>query len=369
MKQKRPRILFANIPTPNNRFVVDLKEGLEQYADIDWDYQAFWAMDKKYDIIHIHWPEYLSFELESYLHKTSPMPNLLWQNLIQCLDFWKKNAHIIYTRHVQYPHSRHDQEFLRLYRTTVSYCSTVIHFGRYSIKQFKEFYPDLTSIKHVVIPHHNYESLPNHSNTIAARQKLGIDKDASVMLVFGAIKENEKKIIKSAFSYIPNKNKVLLAPGWKINRRKISYIRLRDWIWKFEKWIASQHKRYKFNLGFISEEQAHYFLNASDFLFIPRTNELNSGNITLGCTFGLVVVGKNSADIGEILLETGNPTFEVGNIESLKNSIQKALCLKENEHGRRNQEIAEKEWNVTEISKKYIDEINLLISSSKKSTV
>jgi hypothetical protein len=82
-----------------------------------------------------------------------------------------------------------------------------------------------------------------------------------------------------------------------------------------------------------------------------------------------VVFGKNSADICEILLETGNPTFKVGNKESLKNSIQKAFYLKENKHGRRNQEIAEKEWNITKISKQYFDEINSLILSSKKTTI
>ena len=88
MIDKRPRILFANIPTPGNRFVIDLKEGLEKYADVVWDYNEFWSMENHFDIIHIHWPEYLSFELESYLHKSGPIPNSLWRSLIECLEFW-----------------------------------------------------------------------------------------------------------------------------------------------------------------------------------------------------------------------------------------------------------------------------------------
>lgn len=343
--------------------------GLESHATVLWDFEEFWTMNKDFDIIHIHWPEYMSFEIESYLHNTKALSNELWDRIIECFEYWSKKATIIYTRHNRFPHLRHDSEFLKLYSLVASYSKLVIHFAHYSVLQFKELYPDLSKTNHVVIPHHNYSSLPNISLQNEARRKLGIDKDASVMLVFGAIKENEKEIIKSAFSYIPNKNKVLLAPGWKINRRKIGYIRLRDWIWEFEKWISLKRKKYKFNLGFISEEDAHYFLNASDFLFIPRTNELNSGNITLGCTFGLVVVGKNSANIGEILLETGNPTFKVGDKESLKNSIQKAFYLKENEQGRRNQIIAETEWNVNEVSKQYLDEINSLILRSKKPTI
>ena len=174
------------------------------------------------------------------------------------------------------------------------------------------------------------------------------------MLVFGGIREWEKPLIKKAFETIPNKNKVLLAPKWKIQKRNISYIRLREWIWKLEKWWASKNKNFRVDLGFIQEKEAHYYLNAADFLFIPRTNELNSGNITLGCTLGLVVMGKGTADIGEILQETGNPTFTVGDDKSLKNAIDKAMQLKSSKHGEKNKKLAFNEWNLTNISSKYL---------------
>lgn len=361
MGEKRLKVLFANIPTPGNRFVVDLKEGLEQHADVDWDCDSFWAMDKEYDIIHIHWPEYLSFELESYLYNTESIPDQLWGRIISCLEYWSKNATIVYTRHVQYPHARHDSEFLKLYRIVASYCTTVIHFAGYSIQQFKEWYPDLNHIKHVVIPHHNYDSLPNTSSREEARHKLGIHKDAIVMLVFGTINENEKPLIKKAFQAIPGRNKVLLAPGWKIQRRNIGYIRLREWVWKLEKWKSKQSRSFRFNLGFIKEEVAHYYLNSADFLFIPRTNELNSGNITLGCTFSLVIIGKDTSDIGEILKETGNPTFSVGDDKSLENAVRKAYSLNLSSHGLKNKEIADREWNIDKISSLYFNELYKLI--------
>ena len=85
------------------------------------------------------------------------------------------------------------------------------------------------------------------------------------MLVFGGIKEHEKPLIKTAFNAIPGKNKVLLAPGWKIPRRKINYIRLREWVWNFEVWRAKQNNKFRTNLGFIKEEDAHYYLNAQIF--------------------------------------------------------------------------------------------------------
>jgi len=351
---KKLKILFANIPTPGNRFVLDLKEGLEQHADVVWDHQEFWKMENDYDIIHIHWPEFLSFELESYLYKPDEsIPQELWDKTITCLEYWSKNAKIIYTRHVQFPHVRHDEEFLNLYKIVASYCDTIVHFANYSIQQFKDWYPDLEHIKHVVIPHHNYASLPNRSTKQQAREYLNINQDTKVMLVFGGIKEHEKPLIKTAFKAIPYKNKVLLAPSWKILRRKISYIRLREWVWNFEVWRAKQNNRFRTNLGFIKEEDAHYYLNAADFLFIPRTSELNSGNITLGFTFGLVVVGADIADIGEILNETGNPTFNVGD-DSLYKATVKAYQLKTQQHGAKNKTLAMNEWSLSKISYSYI---------------
>lgn len=366
MSNKQLKILFANIPTPGNRFVVDLKEGLENYADVTWNHEEFWKMENEYDIIHIHWPEYLSFELESYLYKPEEsIPQELWDKTINCLKHWSRHSKIIYTRHVQYPHVRHDDEFLELYRITTSYCDTVVHFANYSIQQFKSFYPEHTHVKHVIIPHHNYASLPNISTREEARKKLRIHPDAHVMLVFGSIKENEKPLIKKAFNAIPHSNKVLLAPGWKVLRRKIAYIRLREWVWKFEQWLASKNKSFRTNLGFVKEEDAHYYLNAADFLFIPRTTELNSGNITLGCTFGLVVVGKDTADIGEILKETGNPTFSVGDDARLKQAILQAYQLKESEHGAKNRVLAMNEWNMNKIADAYIKEMHQLINRAR----
>ncbi|MCF1190811.1 hypothetical protein LRR18_04370 [Mangrovimonas sp. AS39] len=355
MSQKKIKVLFANIPTPGNRFVVDLQEGLKPYADVTWDCDLFWSKKEDFDIVHIHWPEYLSFEMESYLLNDDPLPKELWEELIDCLEYWKKHAAIVYTRHVQYPHKRHDEEFLNLYRVVSSYCVNVAHFANYSIKQFKSFYPEHTHVNHEVIPHQNYTSLPDKSTKEEARSYLDIDSKAKVLLVFGAIKEDEKSLIDKAFDAVPNENKVLLAPGWKVQKRRINYIRLREWVFKFDCWLASLNKKKRTNLGFIQEDEAHFYLNAADVLLIPRTNELNSGNITLGCTFGLVVVGKDSADIGEILKETGNPVFAVGDDESLNQAVNKAFELSKTNLGEQSKALAYKEWSIEKISKMYYD--------------
>lgn len=349
------KILFANFILTGNRFMEDLKIGIEAHAEVVWDYEEFWKCENEYDIIHLHWPDFLSYEVQKWTWGTDPLPEEMYSKIEDCLKHWKENSTIIYTRHIQYPHSRNDEDVLKFYRMVTSYCDTVVHFAHYSIEQFKMFYPEHKGIRHVVIPHHNYESIPNHSTQNSAREKLKIAPDASVMLVFGLIKEHEKSLINKAFDFIPDKNKVLLASKWTINRREISYIRLREWVWKIEKWLLKLNKKRRIDFGFIKDEEAHIYLNAADFLFIPRTSELNSGNITLGCTFGLIVVGKKGGDIGEILEETGNPTFVVGNDQSLKEAVEKASKLKEQLHGLKNKKIALQEWNVPKISGQYIE--------------
>lgn len=344
---------MACIPNPGNKYMSDLIEGLKTFAEVTWDYKEFWAMKNHYDIVHIHWPEYLSFEIESYLQTTENLPKMLWEDLEKCLEYWKAHATIVYTRHVRAPHKRDDEEFRKLYHKVFNYCEAITHFAEFSIGQFKSYFPDVETPIHRVIPQHKHTSLPNTSTKEIARKALGIAQDAKVLLCFGLVKENEKELIKRAYNAITTGPKVLLAPGWKINRRKIGYIRLREWIWKLEQWWVSKNKSFRINLGFIPEEEAHLYCNAADVLLIPRTDELFSGNISLGFTFGLVVLGKNDSNVGEILEKYHNPTFKVGDMHSLEKSINHAFHLASNDLGTKNREVANTVWSIESITTLY----------------
>jgi hypothetical protein len=175
------------------------------------------------------------------------------------------------------------------------------------------------------------------------------------MLVFGMIKEREKGLIMDGFDAIPGTNKVLLAPGWKVPKPDIKWIRLREWLHRYQVRKAARSKMICVNRGFVEEGDAQYYCHAADFLLIPRTSELNSGNIAFGFTFGLVVVGKSDADIGEILLETGNPVFEVGSAQSLADAVRRALVLAQKGHGQKNRELALAKWGIDRIGKLYCD--------------
>lgn len=340
------KVLIACIPNPANTYMADLIGGLSTFSDVTWDYEEFWACKNSYDIVHVHWPEYLSFEIENYTHNTDKLPKVLWDRIMDCLSYWHKNSTIVYTRHVRAPHNRDDDEFKRLYKTVFQYCTAITHFAEFSIHQFKTYFPTLQIPIHTVIPQHKHVAIPNNSTKESARELLNIDEKAKVLLSFGLIKENEKEIINKAFDAIPSDNKVLLAPGWKVQRRKIGYIRLRELVLKWEIWYKQLNKKRRIQLGFIQEEDAHLYCNAADVLFIPRTNELFSGNISLGFTFGTVVVGKNDSNIGEILKQYNNPTFSVNDDHSLSEAIKKAFKSAEDHLGEKNRSVARTIWSI-----------------------
>ena len=62
------RVLVANIPMPLNRFLVDLNGALSQLAEIVHSSDAFWNMEGEFDILHLHFPEYITYAIERAYH-------------------------------------------------------------------------------------------------------------------------------------------------------------------------------------------------------------------------------------------------------------------------------------------------------------
>jgi len=91
-------------------------------------------------------------------------------------------------------------------------------------------------------------------------------------------------------------------------------------------------------------------------LFIPRLHVLNSGNITLGMTFGKVVVGPDSLDVGFLLQSTGNVVFDPNQPETAAAAVEKAMKLaKQNELGPANQRLALSEWSADQCAERYFN--------------
>ncbi|WP_269540988.1 hypothetical protein [Cerasicoccus fimbriatus] len=344
------KVLVANIPLPGNRFLVDLHEAMADMGiQITHCHETFWNREGDYDVVHLHFPEYVTFEVQEAYQKE--LTDELLERVAERLKFWADHSRIVITRHVLLPHdSVNDPAWERMYELFYRYADVVVHFANASIEEFKEryrntdFYRD-TPPTHAIIPHANYASLPNEISRKEARQKLGIPQDAQVMLVFGSIRNFEEcDLILQAFQGAKTKNKLLLVSRWREKLADVSWIRLKYWIRDWKRLYYKLHPQYNFNYDFVEEDDAQTFLNASDVLFIPRFKVLNSGNVTLGMTFGKVVVGPNSWDVGELLTETGNVTFDPENPATASAAVEKAFELTKTDLGATNRKRSLEDW-------------------------
>jgi hypothetical protein len=326
------RVLVASIPLPANRFLVDLNSELANLCDLVHSSDAFWNMDGNFDVIHLHFPEYLTYAVErAYIEGLKPD---LIEAVAERLRFWASRAKIVITRHVLLPHDAlADPAWEVMYETVYSFADGVVHFAQPSINEFRTRYAETRFHRgrpplHEIIPHQNYASLPNDISRSESRRKLGIADTASVILVFGAIRnDDERALILEMFSRLNAPDKLLLVSRWREKLATVSWIRLKYWIRDLQRLYYRMHPRFNFNYGFVEESDTQLYLNAADVLFIPRRHVLNSGNVTLGMTFGRVVVGPDSLDVGALLKETGNPVFDPEAPETAGDAVERGLTL------------------------------------------
>lgn len=350
--------LVANIPLPANRFLVDLNAALERHVDLTHDHEAFWNMAGDYDIVHLHFPEYMTYEIENAYKRG--LSDELIAEIEGRLKYWSERAALVITRHVLLPHDAvSDPRWERLYETVYRYVDGVVHFAEPSIEEFRRRYADTLFVHghplHFVVPHHNYASLPNRISREEGRQRLGIPEKANVLLIFGAIRNDEEQtLILDSFKKMRVPRKLLLVSKWRERLAKVSWIRLKYWLRDLNRLYYRLHPQYHFNYGFVEEEDAQVYMNAADVLLIPRLHVLNSGNITMGMTFGKVVVGPDSLDVGHLLKSTGNVVFDPDRPETAVKAIEVAMELaQQNQIGPANKHKALSEWSAEQCAKQY----------------
>ena len=88
------------------------------------------------------------------------------------------------------------------------------------------------------------------------------------------------------------------------------------------------------------------YFTAADVVFIQRLRILNSGNLPMGFYYGRPVLGPAVGDVGEILQEAGNPTFDPEDAPSVATALRRALAAVNGPLGAANRVKADAEWNM-----------------------
>ena len=92
------RVLEAAIPQNHNRYFADLCNALSERCSLVHDHEVFWDAEGDFDIVHIHWPEYLSYRIERGVTCGSIGSEVLCE-LTEKLNAWREKSGMVMTRH------------------------------------------------------------------------------------------------------------------------------------------------------------------------------------------------------------------------------------------------------------------------------
>jgi hypothetical protein len=321
----------------------------------------FWLHLKRHDIVHFHWPE----ELFSWRHVTEKG----LKDLQVLLEGFYSNCKFVVTMHNSQPHYSDNPLFGDLYKLLFGFAHAVIHFGNTSIQLYEELYSDIARyqpepIVHRLIPHQSYHNLLTEDSQASARKKMGIAKDRKLMVVFGSIRhEEEENLILDAFAAAKVPQKTLLVSNWryfrKSRQRHNPFLKLFHKIQEL-RWQRSQYAL--FHHGLVSNDEIPAYFHAADIVLIPRIKVLNSGILPLAFTFGKVVVGPNTGNVGEWLRYTGNPAFDPTSLLSMGKAIENGYRLADEGLGQKNASLASTDWLPENIAKQHILLYQALVS-------
>lgn len=286
---------------------------------------SFQEYTSHYKVVLLQWPEQIFAWAE-------PSDNQL-SILSQEIEKWQKSSKIIYIVHNKKRHTGMTQQFQKLYDLVEGCSDVMLHFGNNSKKQYQEKYKNKT---HSILKHPLYRRSFFRCDKMEARRKLGIQKDREVIIAPGKIRTlKERSFIINAFEKIKSKNKTLIVPNMLWQESKIDFVgrqRLKKVI-DIKKIIEKKnHNSYKpptyiFNYHYTKAEKLSLLMAASDIVFLPRIEALNSGNLYLGLTFEKIVVGPAVGNITEELQKNNFPSFQPDQMDSVVSALEKGLTL------------------------------------------
>ena len=307
-----------------------------------------------YDVAHIQWPEAL-------FGWRVPGPADL-AALRRRLAEVRAQAKVVYTRHNRASHvaNPENREILaELYGLIETGCDAMVHLGETSRAECAER-PELRDIRHETIPIPVYDELYAPFLEVdrgAARHRLGLAPERAVVLAFGKFRSAaEKRLVQEARNFRAGRRALWLASKWHrardysfSPRHPLLALRsLREAAWAWRRGMRLAAKRA------MADEEVALEYAAADVVFVPRLDELNSGNVPMAFLFGKVVAGPDCGNIGGWLRATGNPTFDPRDPESVRAALGRALDLAAAGHGAANRRFALEHWSTRRIGHAHV---------------
>ena len=229
-----------------------------------------------YDVLHLHWPENVLNERRWILAATKALMlqlALTWVRISGGKIVW--TAHNLASRHRFHPNV--ERLFWRFFIPSLS---GIICLSDESLARLRALRKEAGRIPALVVPHGTYrDAYPNTVTRQEAREWLGLEPDARVVLNLGILRSHKKveRLIEVGRER-PDLS-VLIA----------GYVRDAGYGPKLRaaaRGVSNVHLR----LEPIPDGELQYYLNAADVFVLPYDEYTNSGSAILSLSFGLPVL-------------------------------------------------------------------------------
>ena len=328
-----------------NHFVSSLGKALEaQGCEVVYGLELLWSDEVlSCDIVHFQWPEFI---FKTYT-------DTIIARVRDRLEWLKAHGvKVFYTCHNLKPHTKKDKAIRHLYEVLCSHADTIVHLGHYSCELLQAQYPN---VRHVVVPHHIYNNVFTFSvSQQEARQRLHLPQDKKIILSFGKFRNNEERNfilnLKDKCNY--NKEAALfLMPGFY--RETLHTWNPKKLVNRLYHTMRDKLAGIQFSNEVIPDDLMQCYFRAADVVLIQRLDILNSGNLPMAFHAGRVVAGPDVGNVGEILRQTGNYSFNPKSINTAAEALHEAL--NDTGKGEENYEYAMKYWSANIIASKLLE--------------
>jgi glycosyltransferase involved in cell wall biosynthesis len=288
------------------------------------EYRPYRAPLGRWDVLHVHWPESV---FDHTLAEALPTTESL---LFGVRRARRRGTKLLWTIHNLHTHEqRHSYFEERFWRRFIPELDGVVALTEAGLSAARERFPGLSSKPAWIVPHPHYRGqYPDDIDRRAARQKLGLDADTRVMLVFGRMYEYKNvPALLRAVRAATGENWAVLVAGAPRTAQVAEDLRRE----------AEGDPRVRFHLEFIDAADAQVFFRASDLVVQPYREILNSGTALLALSFDRPVLLPHHGAGADLAASFGPPWVHsyAGELDpdALRRALASAAALPERTDG------------------------------------
>jgi len=279
------------------------------------EFSARRILSKRYDIVHLHWPEYC-------VNGRGALASLFWSCALFAAMCWARlrGARVIWTVHNLQSHLQQHPAMERwFWKIFTALLNGYIGLTENGAEQARRRYRALRAKPGFIIPHGNIrDAYPGTEiSREDARLRLGIALSAKVIGFFGSV-ERYKGITElvAAFSAFDDIRAVLCVAGKSyLTTQERTHI----------EHIAARDGRIRLQLEHIPEADAPPYIRAADLVVLPFREILNSGSAVLTLSLNRTVLVPDKGSMRELQQFAGAEWVRLYSGELTSETLQQHL--------------------------------------------